>query len=66
MLVRLHYSCKYPDKVVEITETEWKQYKQLTRRFLLQDTEVGRAFIQILEWKKAIPQDIKTITVYVA
>jgi len=64
MLVRLHYSCHYPDKVVEITETEWKQYKQLTRRFNLQDTEVGRAFIEILEWKKAIPQDIKTIVVY--
>lgn len=65
MLVRLHYSCRYPDKVVEITETEWKKYQQLTKRFLLQDTEDGRDFIAFLEAKKVTFQNIKTITVYV-
>ena len=49
MLLRLHYSGHYKDKVIEITKEEWKYILKLTNNRFLFDTEEGRTLLKLLE-----------------
>lgn len=64
MFLRLHYSGHYEDKIVEITEEDWKYILALTKDRYLFDTEEGRTLLTILEGRTNVRTGIKTVVAY--